>query len=162
LKNADAFTVTVVDEEGGGAVEAAIGTYDLTASDAVFSVGSAGNYSITYNNPGTLTVCSPLDLVAAAEVQVDKQGPIGTAQTTLPIAYPPITYARDGGYLDGNLFTIGATSGELTFASPMDNNVGDVYYVRITATDDNSNSGSMLVKVTVVETATTGTLFLFR
>ena len=57
LKNSDAIgTVTITDTDNGGAATAAAGgTYDLTPSAAVFSTGSAGNYSITYS-PGLLTV----------------------------------------------------------------------------------------------------------
>ena len=57
LKNSDAIsTVTLTDTDSGGVATAAVGgTYHLTPSAAVFTTGSAANYTITYVT-GLLTV----------------------------------------------------------------------------------------------------------
>jgi hypothetical protein len=162
LQNGNTLTSVTVSYDDGDAAADAAATY-TGAINITAAVGDngfvTGNYDITYVD-GTLTVVMPVRLVAAAEVQVDKQGPIGTAETHAPGA----TYDVTADYLNGDLFTIGAADGVLTFiAANPDNNVGDPpYYVEVTATSA-GYTDKMLIKITVVAgPVAPGTIFMFR
>ncbi|MBI5875042.1 MAG: MBG-2 domain-containing protein [Deltaproteobacteria bacterium] len=73
-------TISGVTLTSAGAVNTAnVGTYAITPSAAVFSVGSAGNYTITYNN-GALTV-TPAALTITADNQTKVYGDANPALT---------------------------------------------------------------------------------
>jgi hypothetical protein len=161
LKNGETIgTVTITATNGppsGALALDPVGSYNLTPSAATGGTFTPGNYDITYVN-GTLTVGLPLRLVAEADVQVDTDGPIATAQVK---DEPPVTFGVTAGYLNSGLFQIGESSGALTFTNAPNNNVGDVYYVELTATDS-ATTNTMLVKVTVISTPPSRAVFMFR
>jgi hypothetical protein len=69
LQNSDAIsTVTITDTDSGGlATAAAGGTYHLTPSAAVFTTGTATNYTITYDLGLLMVTRATLTVTADAQ-----------------------------------------------------------------------------------------------
>ena len=95
LQNGDTIaSVTVTDTNSGGVVGAAAGgIYPLTPSAAVFSVGQASNYAITYH-AGSLTVNKANATVVVTPYTVTYDGSPHTATVTSITG----VNGRDGGH----------------------------------------------------------------
>ncbi len=132
LTNGDAIsTVTITDtDDGGVATAAAGGTYYLTPSAAVFTTGTAANYTITYN-PGLLTVGQAGTFVGASS----SENPSGyrdsiSFQATLPSdATGSVVFSSTNGPISTNSVGSGSATSLSITNLPRGTNVITVAYL---------------------------------
>ncbi|GAA4356577.1 hypothetical protein GCM10023151_04630 [Kangiella marina] len=132
----------------------------ITATD------SAGN---TASEDATVTVTDVNEAAALDIAPITESTAENTAHTTAPADLSPgdtpvgaVTYTITGG-ADQALFTIDASTGELTlgaqdFENPADADADNIYQVQITATDSDGNTANELATVEVTDVAETANL----
>ena len=124
LQNGETIGTVTITASGGTAVDAAVGSYNLTPSAATGGTFTPANYNITYNN-GTLTVGKALLTVAAddqtrgygqdnPELTYTITGFINGEDTNVLSGLPDIhTDATNTSTVAGSPYTIAVTNGTL-------------------------------------------------
>jgi hypothetical protein len=169
----DTFTYTLVSGAGdadNGLVSIAVdkinvaGLIDFETNPTLeIRVQSEDAAGATYEEALTITVTGVSEtfmMMAAGEVNVDENA-VGTIRATGDSA--SIVYTKTGGF-DAAKFSITA-GGVLTMdTAPVAGELGNTYYVEVTATGSTPSGGpvKMLVEVTVVSTGSNATIFIFQ
>lgn len=117
----------------------------VTASDGTNSSAQMITVNINDLNDESPVITSPNSFSVP-----ENQTSVGTVTATDADAGDSVTYSITGG-ADQSAFSIGSSSGVLTFNSPPDRETKSSYTVQVTATDTNSNTSNQTITVTVTD-----------
>jgi Ca2+-binding RTX toxin-like protein len=152
------FTFSYTVGAGQNSADLAIASLDLNASSISDAAGNAANPAGAISNPaGILLVDTQAPTITSSATASIPEDQIQVISVTASDNNPSgLTFAITGG-ADAGLFTIGATSGLLSFSAtpdfeaPADADANNVYDVQVTITDAVGLVGSQTLAITVTD-----------